>query len=167
MGRVERKAGGVTVEGVREKGLVVHPLVQGVLMMVLSRGDLVPEFQRKLAPEWLGDLAGAGLLEKIFEAHSNDEWSNPTSLSNATVEEQNYLAGLIGEQLDFLVEMSSVDRVKSVDDLVRRVEVDYLGRKISILNQRLKGEGASGEEKARWTGELMHFLERKRQLTKV
>ncbi|MFH1067069.1 MAG: DNA primase [bacterium] len=148
--------------------IAMHSLIQELILFVLSGAEMIPEAQRRLHPEWLRDLNGAELLDKIIEAHMNDEWSGPAGLyANVEPHEQNYLAGLVNSAaLDALVRLPVAERIKNMEMLMKQMELDYLNRRLTLLAQQIKAAPKNEQKQKDWTVEMGRILERKCLLTR-
>lgn len=141
--------------------LVVHPMIKGLILLALSEPSFIPEIQRQLQPEWIQDLAGTELLQKMIHHHTQDDWSTFHELCNhLAAAEQNYVAGLVHEELDAIVDVDMKTRLQDVEKLIRKIEFDYLTKQIQILKQFLNDEKILLSERQKKAKEMPLLISR-------
>lgn len=71
-------------------------LIEALLLLLLTKPNLVPEVTRTLNTQWFEDLDGALLLQQLLEAHAHDGWEDAAQfLDQCDDASRDYLAGLL------------------------------------------------------------------------
>ncbi|MFZ5806519.1 MAG: DNA primase [Verrucomicrobiota bacterium] len=147
--------------------LSIHPLIKDAIVFVLADPTLVPEFQRLLKREWLQDVPGSPLFEKIMMLYTQEKWSRIAELHAYTdAVEQNFLSGIAEEQLEILAELPEKKRSQNIALIIEFLEMEYLNRQIIILSQQLKTLDGTPEQQREWAEQLAQWVARKNLLIK-
>ncbi|MDZ4788151.1 MAG: DNA primase [Blastochloris sp.] len=145
------------------KVLEVHPLVADLIQVCLSHNGGIPEIQKVLSPEWVMNLAGAGLLQRMMELYNDEVWSDQSSIYRyLEPEEQNYLTGLdtAGLQDMELAKVMPIAKRACV-----RLHLDWIRNRLLVLSQLRNQPELNSAQKAEILAEERQLYKLKNSLT--
>lgn len=147
----------------RPQTMQLHPLVADLVQVVLSHSGCIPEIQKELNPEWIMNLAGAGLLQKMMDLYTEEIWSGQESIYSHLEEgEQNYLTGLDTAGL----QSQDSDRVLAIAKRACvRLHLDWIRNRLLVISQLLNQPGLEPARKAELLGEQSGLYKLKNSLT--
>ena len=144
------------------RALHVHPVLEGLIRLILAAPESIGFIQRVYQPVWTEDLPGADLLNKLMESYTHDEWSNAVNIySILAEEEQNYIAGLD------LAEFETISWTQEeIAKKMAALELFFVNRAIERLGQATNAKDISQTQILENTREIARLLKRKTELTK-
>jgi len=148
---------------VQAEVLQPHPLVAGLLQILVAQPQLVPELQRVLDPVWVRDLPGEELLLKLVEIYNDEGWHDVVDvLPQLGDGEQNYLAGL---SLEELKSRSGGDCLKGLGQLLGKLQFEHVQARIKVVTRQLAGHDLQVSRKRELMAELTRLSRLKNSLT--
>jgi DNA primase len=148
---------------IRKKIMQLHPLIADLVQVVLSHSSCIPEIQKELNPEWIMNLAGSGLLQKMMDLYNEEIWTGQESIySHLEEDEQNYLTGLDTAGL----QNQEVDRVLSIAKRsCVRLHLDWIRNRLLVISQLLNDPRLEAPRKAELLAEQSGLYKLKNSLT--
>jgi DNA primase len=148
---------------VRPKAMQLHPLIADLVQVILSHSGCIPEIQKELNPEWIMNLAGAGLLQKMMDLYNEEVWTGEDSIySHLEEEEQNYLTGLDTAGL----QNQEMERVLAIAKRACvRLHLDWLRNRVLVISQLLNQPQIEPARKVELLAEQSGLYKLKNSLT--
>lgn len=152
----------------QERPLKPHPVIEELILLILSSPELATEVRRRLSPSWVVEYPGSDFLfDRLIQSYEDGEWTELSNLiSTLTGAEQDYMASL-GEKVSHLAETSLEGREKAVVTISQKLEMEDLSRKILSISQKLRETSLPPDEKEAFTQEIFQLQKRKSGLTKT
>jgi DNA primase len=141
-----------TAEAEPEEPIQAAPIVEGLVSLILTNPEIVPQVSRQLNPVWIEGLGGAGVLLQLLEAHAHDAFENAMQfLEECDERTKDYLSGLLFEPTPIPTE-STVEVY--ADRLVLNLEKRWKQQRLQFLTLATKSNELSVEERLKYLMEI-------------
>ncbi|MDX6766425.1 MAG: DNA primase [Candidatus Methylacidiphilales bacterium] len=140
-----------------------HPLVRELVELLLARPEMAAEAQRTIAPVWLAELPGAGVVEKLYDAANQDALGDINLVFPLlTPGEQRLVAGVRTGLLEGLPEEGLLDFLRALEKKARLL---HIRNRELALAQQMKNPALGPAERAELMKQQTVLLNEKKLLT--
>jgi DNA primase len=143
--------------------LECHPLVRELVEILLGRPEVAPEAQKIISPLWLENLAGGGLVEKLYDAANQDLLAD-INLVFPLLEpdEQKMVAGV---RTELLAQWPAESLMVLLQSLEKKLHLLHIREQELALAQQMKNPVLGAEERTALMKRQTELLNQKKLLT--
>ncbi len=132
----------------------LHPdkLIEGLLSLLITTPELVPQVSRQFDPAWVEGLEGSDVLAQLLDAHAHDAWESAVQfLEECDDRTRDYLSGLLMEPTP-VPEEATLEAY--ADKLMHNFEKRWKQQRLQMLTIATKSAELSVEERLKYLSEI-------------